>query len=88
LPANLQAAFQPIQTNIAGTVHDLSEVLKSDAPLNDKVHRVSATVRERVTPILDVAADAIRTVVQRAETASNQNTTNGTANGQANGSAH
>ncbi|KAI0029234.1 hypothetical protein K488DRAFT_73136 [Vararia minispora EC-137] len=83
LPAHLQSAFQPVQQTLSATIHDLSDVIKSDASLNDKVNRVSATVRERVTPVLDAAADAIRSVLQRAETSTNVAT-----NGAANGSAH
>ncbi|KZV70033.1 hypothetical protein PENSPDRAFT_461732 [Peniophora sp. CONT] len=87
LPGQAQAQFEPVQQHIAGTIHDLSDILKTDAPLNDKVTRVSATVRESVTPVLDAAADAIRAVIQRAE-ATTQQAAQTAQNGSANGSVH
>lgn len=67
LPGQAHAQFEPVQQHIGRTIHDLSDILKTDAPLNDKLTRVSSTVRESVTPVLDAAADAIRAVIQRAE---------------------
>ena len=87
LPGQAQAQFEPVQQHIASTIHDLSDILKTDAPLNDKVSRVSLTVRESVTPVLDAAADAIRSVLQRAE-ATTQQAAQTAQNGSANGTAH
>ncbi|KAI0312171.1 lipid droplet-associated perilipin protein [Amylostereum chailletii] len=86
LPAHLQSSFQPVQAGISSTIHDLSAVLTSEAPLQDKVTKVAATVRERVTPVLDAAADAVRTVVKRVEAGAKPTPANGsTETPQANG---
>ena len=64
LPANLQASFKPVQDKISGTISDLSGVIKSDMPVNEKLTKVRATVQDHVTPVLEIAAarlqDAMR----------------------------
>jgi len=71
LPSNLQASFKPVQEKISGTISDLSGVIKSDLPVNEKVTKVRATVQDHVTPVLETAAarlqDAIRALTARAD---------------------
>jgi hypothetical protein len=71
LPANLQASFKPVQEKISTTISDLSGVIKSDLPVNEKVNKVRATVQDHVTPVLETAAarlqDAIRSLTPRAD---------------------
>jgi hypothetical protein len=66
LPSNLQASFKPVQEGIASTISDLSGVIKSDLPVNEKVSKVGLTVQNHVTPVLEIAAvrlqDAIRSL--------------------------
>ncbi|KAH9018540.1 hypothetical protein EDB85DRAFT_613252 [Lactarius pseudohatsudake] len=71
LPANLQASFKPVQEKISGTISELSDVIKSDVPVNEKVAKVRTTVQDSVTPVLETAAarlqDAIRNLTARAD---------------------
>lgn len=71
LPTNLQASFKPVQEKISGTISELSDVIKSDVPVNEKVTKVRATVQDSVTPVLETAAarlqDAIRNLTTRAD---------------------
>ncbi|KAH9998650.1 hypothetical protein BJV77DRAFT_940445 [Russula vinacea] len=68
LPSNLQASFKPVQEGIASTISDLSSVIKSDLPVNEKVSKVRLTVQDHVTPVLETAAvrlqDAIRSLTR------------------------
>lgn len=79
LPANLQASFKPVQEGIASTISDLSDVIKSDLPVNEKVNKVRLTVQDHVTPVLETAAvrlqDAIRSLTARVEAAEDGTTT-------------
>ena len=60
-----------MQDKISGTISDLSGVIKSDLPVNEKVTKVRATVQDHVTPVLETAAarlqDAIRVLTARAD---------------------
>ena len=71
LPANLQASFKPVQDKISGTISDLSGVIKSDLPVNEKVTKVRATVQDHVPPVLETAAarlqDAMRALTARTD---------------------
>ncbi len=62
-----------MQEKISGTISDLSGVIKSDLPVNEKVTKVRATVQDHVTPVLETAAarlqDAIRALTARADAA-------------------
>ena len=73
LPANLQASFKPVQEKMSGAISDLSGVIKSDLPVNEKVTKVRATVQDHVTPVLETAAarlqDAIRALTARTDDA-------------------
>ena len=73
LPANLQASFKPVQEKISGAISDLSSVIKSDLPVNEKVTKVRETVQDHVTPGLEAAAaklqDAIRSLTARGDAA-------------------
>ncbi|KAH9172748.1 hypothetical protein EDB89DRAFT_2220058 [Lactarius sanguifluus] len=71
LPTNLQSTFKPVQEKISGTISELSDVIKSDIPVSEKVTKVRATVQDSVTPVLETAAarlqDAIRNLTARAD---------------------
>jgi len=73
LPANLQASFKPVQEGIASTISDLSGVIKSDLPVNEKFTKLRSTVQDHVTPILNTASvrlqDAIRSLTERVDAA-------------------
>jgi hypothetical protein len=62
-----------VQEGIASTISDLSSVIKSDLPVNEKVSKLSSTVQNHVTPVLDTAGtliqEAIRVVTARGDTA-------------------
>jgi hypothetical protein len=63
-----------VQEGIASTISDLSEVIKSDLPVNEKVGKLRLTVQDHVTPVLDTAAarlqEAIRSLTARVDAAS------------------
>lgn len=62
-----------MQEGIASTISDLSDVIKSDLPVNEKVSKLRSTVQDHVTPVLDTAAarlqDAMRSLTTRVDTA-------------------
>jgi hypothetical protein len=72
-PANLQASFKPVQDGIASTISDLTDVIKSDLPVNEKVSKLALTVQDHVTPVLETAAvrlqDAMRSLTVRVDAA-------------------
>ena len=63
-----------MQEGIASTISDLSNVIKSDLPVNEKVGKLRLTVQDHVTPVLDTAAarlqEAIRSLTARVDAAS------------------
>ncbi|TFY74172.1 hypothetical protein EWM64_g9840 [Hericium alpestre] len=64
LPAHLQSSFKPVQEGISSTITDLTEVLKSDLPLNDKVGKLGTTVQERVKPVLEAASARVQETIK------------------------
>ncbi|KAI0298656.1 hypothetical protein B0F90DRAFT_1632353 [Multifurca ochricompacta] len=72
-PSNLQTSLKPVQDGISKTISDLSSVIKSDLPVNEKVSKVRTTVQDHVTPVLETAAarlqEAIRSLTARTEAA-------------------
>lgn len=60
-----------MQEKISGTISDLSGVIKSDLPVNEKFTKVRATVQDHVTPVLETAAarlqEAIRSITARTD---------------------
>jgi hypothetical protein len=60
-----------VQEGIASTISDLSNVIKSDLPVNEKVGKLHLTVKDHVTPVLETAAvrlqDAIRSLTARVD---------------------
>ncbi|KAI0266113.1 hypothetical protein BC834DRAFT_824178 [Gloeopeniophorella convolvens] len=85
LPANLQSSFKPVQEGITSTIADLSSVIKSDLPLNEKAGKVRATVQDHVTPVLESASarlqEAIRSLTARTEAAAGEAATAAKENG-------
>ncbi|KAH9041175.1 hypothetical protein EDB84DRAFT_1231467, partial [Lactarius hengduanensis] len=63
LPTNLQASFKPVQEKISGTISELSDVIKSDVPVNEKVAKVRTTVQDSVTPVLETAAARLQDAI-------------------------
>jgi hypothetical protein len=49
-------------------VNELTTVLKSDLPLNEKVGKVGVTVQERVTPLLEAATVRVQETIKAATT--------------------
>ncbi|TFY64549.1 hypothetical protein EVG20_g5908 [Dentipellis fragilis] len=90
LPAHLQASFKPVQEGIQSTITDLSTVLKSEIPLNEKVTKLGDTVQERVKPVLEAATvrvqETIKAVTASAKKEGNDVKENVPVNG--NGAAH
>jgi hypothetical protein len=60
-----------VQEGIASTISDLTNVIKSDLPVNEKVSKLGLTVQDHVTPVLETAAarlqDAIRSLTVRVD---------------------
>lgn len=71
-----------MQEGIASTISDLSNVIKSDLPVNEKVSKVRLTVQDHVTPVLENAAvrlqDAIRSLTARVDVAGEDGIPQGT----------
>ena len=74
-----------MQEKISCTISDLSSVIKSDLPVNEKVTKVRATVQDHVTPVLETAAarlqDAIRSITARTDDAKEGEATPSAENG-------
>jgi hypothetical protein len=51
-----------VQEGIASTISDLSNVIKSDIPVNEKVNKLRLTVQDHVTPVLETAAQRLQAV--------------------------
>lgn len=62
-----------MQEGIASTISDMSNVIKSDLPVNEKVSKLRSTVKDHVTPVLEntsvMIQDAIRSLTVRVDAA-------------------
>ncbi|KAI0064245.1 hypothetical protein BV25DRAFT_1882239 [Artomyces pyxidatus] len=80
LPAHLQASFKPVQEGLSSTISDLSAVIKSELPPQEKLSKIGDTVKEHVNPLLEAATlrvqEAIKAITAKKEEAK-ENVTNG-----------
>lgn len=88
LPAAAQASLNGLSERLNPVISEVTDVLKSDAPVKDKLARLRATVEHQVQPILAGATARVQGAVNavRSRTVSestNPKTENGvtTANG-------
>ncbi|KAI0918328.1 hypothetical protein AcV5_002341 [Taiwanofungus camphoratus] len=83
LPATLQASFHDISTHISTAITDLSAILNSQDPFQEKVHKVRDMVQERVYPLLEAATTRVQEIlgVLKARVTEKEGTVVATANG-------
>ncbi|KIP07257.1 hypothetical protein PHLGIDRAFT_89876 [Phlebiopsis gigantea 11061_1 CR5-6] len=89
LPAQLQSSFNDISVHLTATIHDISSILTSSDPLQDKVTKVREHVQEHVYPLLEatsaraqVILESLRgKVAEKEAVAAAETNGNGAANG-------
>lgn len=77
---------------MASTISDISSILTSSDPLQEKVHKVRDTVQQRVNPLLEATSARVQEILNslRGKAAAEKPTAaaNGSGNGTANGNGH
>ncbi|KAI0341138.1 lipid droplet-associated perilipin protein [Trametopsis cervina] len=60
LPNQLHASFHDISSNLTSTINDISAILSSPEPFQERAGKVRETVQQRVTPLLDATAARVQ----------------------------
>lgn len=92
LPSQVQSSLKDVSDGLTTSIHDLSGILSSDAPLNEKAGKVKDTVQQKVQPLLDAATSRVQEILraissrgqevkETAEDTVEEKTQNGSANG-------
>ncbi|KAI0090074.1 hypothetical protein BDY19DRAFT_1068776 [Irpex rosettiformis] len=88
LPSQLHASFNDLSSNLSGAMSDISTILTSSDPLNEKVGKVRDTVQQRVSPVLEASSARLQEILNslRGKAAAEkeavaEHVNNGTANG-------
>jgi hypothetical protein len=92
LPSQVQSSLKDVSDGLTTSIHDLSGILSSDAPLNEKAGKIKDTVQQKVQPLLDAATSRVQEILkavssrgqeakETAEGKAKEKTQNGAANG-------
>ncbi|KAI0690802.1 lipid droplet-associated perilipin protein [Cytidiella melzeri] len=63
LPTQLHASFNDISAHLSSAITDISGILTSPDPLNEKVGKVRDTVQQRVHPILEATSTRVQEIL-------------------------
>jgi hypothetical protein len=92
LPSQVQSSLKDVSDGLTTSIHELSGIISSDIPLNEKAVKVKGTVQQKVQPLLDSATSRVQEILkvissrgheakERAQEKAQQIPQNGTANG-------
>ena len=84
LPSQVQSSLKDISDGLTTSIHELSGILSSDAPFNEKAGKAKDTVQQKIQPLLDAATSRVQEILKvissRGQEAK-ENAQNGSANG-------
>jgi len=92
LPSQVQSSLKDVSDGLTTSIHELSCIISSDAPLNEKAGKLKDTVQQKVQPLLDAATSRVQEILkvisshgqeakERAQEKVQESTQNGSANG-------
>lgn len=92
LPSQVQSSLRDVSDGLTTSIHELSGIVSSDAPINEKAGKVKDTVQQKVQPLLDAATCRVQEILgvissrgqeakETAEKKVQENAQNGSANG-------
>ena len=92
LPSQVQSSLKDVSDSLTTSIHELSGIISSDAPLNDKAGKIKDTVQQKVQPLLHAATSRVQEILravssrgQEAKEAAEEEVKDKTQNGSANG---
>jgi hypothetical protein len=92
LPSQVQSSLKDVSDGLTTSIHELSGILSSDAPINEKAGKVKDTVQQKVQPLLDAATSRVQEILkvissrgQEAKDSVQEKAQESTQNGSANG---
>ena len=94
LPSQVQSSLKDVSDGLTTSIHELSSILSSDIPFNEKASKVKDTVQQKVQPLLDATTSRVQEILKAISSRSqeakgateekvDEKTQNGTANGRA-----
>ena len=90
LPTQLHASFNDVSSHLSTAINDISAILTSQDPLNEKVGKVRETVQQRVNPILEASSARIQEILNslRGKATAEKEVATEQVNGQPNGASN
>jgi DNA anti-recombination protein RmuC len=92
LPSQVQGNLKDISDRLTTSIHDLSSIISSEIPLNEKASKLKDTVQQKVHPLLNSATSRVQEILkaissrgQEAKGAAEEKVGEKTQNGSANG---
>ena len=84
LPSQVQASLKDVSDGLTASIHELSGIASSDAPLNEKAGKVKDAAQQRIKPLLDAATSRVQEILKVISSRgreAKENAQNGSANG-------
>jgi uncharacterized protein YoxC len=92
LPSQVQNSLKDISDGLTTSIHELSGIISSDVPFNEKAGKVKDTVQQKVQPLLNAATSRVQEILkavssrgQEAKETAEEKVKDKTQNGSANG---
>ena len=63
LPSQVQTNLKDVSDGLTTSIHELTGVLSSDAPLNEKAGKVKDTVQQKIQPLLHAATTRVQEIL-------------------------
>lgn len=64
LPAQVQCSLKDVSDGLTTSIHELSGIISSDAPFNEKAGKVKDTVQQKVQPLLDATTSRVQEILK------------------------
>lgn len=64
LPSQVQSSLKDVSDGLATSMHELSGIISSNAPLNEKAGKLKDTVQQKVQPLLDAATSRVQDILK------------------------
>lgn len=64
LPSQVQSSLKDVSDGLTTSIHELSGIISSDAPLNEKASKVKDTVQQKVQPLLNAATARVQEILR------------------------
>ena len=64
LPSQVQNSLKDVSDGLTTSIHELSDIFSSDAPVNEKAGKFKDKVQQKVQPLLNAATSRVQEILK------------------------